>query len=75
MNFMIFAAFSSKGGPGRPCSGICTPPQLLTPICIIRVCARAQPGMLCSHLRGGGGAFCTPLSLRLSLKENSIPTN
>ena len=69
MNFMIFAVLSSLGGPGRPCSGICTPPQLLTPICIIRVCARAQPGMLCSHLWGRGGILHPPLSQTLSKGE------
>ena len=59
MKFHDFHDFCGIFEQGRPWPGVFGHPHpplsSLTPICIIRVCARAQPGMLCSHQGEGGG--------------------
>ena len=52
---MIFAVFSSKGGPGRACSGIRTPLSAPDPY-MYHTCVRARPPPgCCVSTQGGEG--------------------
>ena len=70
---MIFAVFSSMGGPGRPRSHFSTPPQLTITYMYIYVCARAckhaSPRDAVFALPGGRGVLRPPLSQTLSIGE------
>ena len=70
MKFMIFAPFSSLGGPGRPCSGICTPLSAPDPY-MYHTCVRARPARdaVFAPPGEGGGILHPPLSQTLSKGE------